>query len=189
MAAIMLEWEAQGKVMDLHTMPLTRLLIGCVECNASEQMRLIREITAYAEGDALRYHATQGSVLQHKQAALWMPWLAWGQAQFHVAWIYTHDVMPMPLNAALSSAVTYWLQQQSTEAVVALYALTSLLGSFLMAAALMMDVCSSEEAMSVAWLEHDHQIEAWGAEYELVEKREGALAEVQAIHQFARFIS
>ncbi len=180
------EWSIQEKNIDFQSMPLTRLLISTLDCTEAEIIGLKKNIVNYAEGDTLRYHAPEDSALCKTQKDLWRPWLEWAVRHFPADWTVAHGIMPLSESAGVVDSVTAWLEQRSSENLIALYAASQMLGSFIMAAALVLDACSPMQAMECAWLERDHQMQTWGEEKELRHARDAALVEMEAIHRFIR---
>jgi chaperone required for assembly of F1-ATPase len=184
MEGIAKEWKAQEETINLHSMPLTRLLIGLLEMDDARAEAMIAEILPYAAGDTLRYHAPMESALEEKQTRLWGKWLHFAETTFGGTWTINYGITPLPASPAIEASVTAWLRLQPPHILLAMYALTLSLTSVIMAAALVTQACTAEEAIELAWLEHDHQMQQWGAEYEMLEKRERLFLEIQSVTMF-----
>ena len=188
MRSVSAEWEAQGDSVNIYAMPLTRLLTGMLDQTEADLKGAHEEMVAYAEGDTLRYHAPEDSPLGKMQAKIWKPWLKWAEKHFSMDWTITDGLMPLASSADIQRSITQWLGERTVEEMMALLVATQMLGSFIMAAALVLNACTPELAMESAWLEQDFQMMTWGRDEELLRKRALALEEIKAAQLFIRLI-
>ncbi len=166
--AVAAEWEAQKDVVNPFTMPITRILHVALDHMADMRTEAAEEISRYGRTDLLSHRSDDAS-LATRQAQLWDPYLDWA------------DTI---LNAPLKSAVTPLALEQPETSIAALKAralaqdnlsLTALvsavpiLGSAILAFALLEAEADGEAVWTASRVDENHQIERWGKDMKAAE--------------------
>lgn len=180
--ALAAEWASQGEVIDPATMPLTRLVNVTIDEVASEgqQHATIDEIVRYAGSDLVCYRAADPAGLVARQAAAWDPVLAFARdelgARLVLAEGVTFAAQPEPALAAVRRAVA----ATPPFALAALYTLTALAGSALIALAVARGALPPDAGWAAAHVDEDWQAQFWGEDDHAMARRAARKAEWDA---------
>ncbi len=188
MRSIKGEWEAQRDVITMDSMPYTRILFSLLLMQNETRAHLLTTLNEYASGDTLFYHADEGSALAEEQMLLWSRWINWAESYFDIALHVTHNIMPLDQPEASLKTIKHRLTQQSDIAILSLFLVTDTLKSFIVALALLEGKLDADDAMQVAWLEHDAQAKQWGEDAEATHKRKTALEFTRTVSQFYNWV-
>ncbi len=162
--AIAAEWrdvpeKAEIKVAHL---PLTRLAATGLDRVTAQRSRVIEDTAKYAASDLLCYRATDPVSLVKRQQETWQPLLDWAADRYGVRLSVasgTGFVAQAPeALAALQAAVA----AHGDLALSALYNLTHIAGSLVIALAVAEGHLSAADAFAAAQLDELYQIERWG---------------------------
>jgi chaperone required for assembly of F1-ATPase len=173
--AIAAEWRTVPEKAEINVshLPLTRLAATGIDRVASLRERVIDETAKYAGSDLLCYRATDPASLVQRQGALWQPLLDWlverYGARLAVGSGTTFVSQPAEAVAALRAAVA----AHGELALSALYNLTHVAGSLVVALALSEGRLSAADAFAAAQLDELFQIERWGADPIATQRHEG----------------
>jgi chaperone required for assembly of F1-ATPase len=177
--AIAAEWQAQRDLIDPATMPLTRLANAIIDGVADAPGPVAAEIEKYLGSDLLFYRAGAPKELCERQARYWDPVLAWARdalgADFQLAEGVIHVAQPA---AALKAAATAF--PSDPWRLGAVYVVTTLTGSALIALALLRGALAADAAWQAAHVDEDWNMEQWGKDEMALERRAFRLAEFQA---------
>jgi len=177
--AIAAEWQAQRELIDPAQMPLTRLANAIVDGVARAPAPVTAEIEKYLASDLLFYRAREPQQLRQRQAERWDPILAWAGkalgAQFTLGEGVVHVTQPEAALRAARAAIP-----ADPWRLGALYVVTTLTGSVLIALALMAGALSAEAAWQAAHVDEDWNMEQWGRDEAAMQRRAFRLAEFQA---------
>jgi chaperone required for assembly of F1-ATPase len=183
--AIAAEWEAQRELIDPAAMPLTRLANAIIDGIVPAPQPVRDDIAKYLASDLLCYRADQPERLVARQSATWDPVLAWAREAFGARFV-------------LSEGVTYVEQPPATLAAAAqaipadpwrlgaVHAMTTLMGSALLALAVLERRLTDDEAWHAAHVDEDWNMELWGEDELALERRAQRFAEMQAAALVAR---
>lgn len=177
--ALAAEWRAQGETIDPGTMPLTRLVNSALDGVASEIDAVADETARYAGSDLLYYRADGPQRLVERQAAVWDPILAWAERRFGVPFRLASGIMPVEQDAAVVAAVRAAMPEDPL-VLAGLNTATSLMGSVILALAVLEGVLSDEEAWTGAHIDEDWNAELWGEDHEARARRDYRRAEMAA---------
>ncbi len=177
--AIAAEWEAQRELIDPAAMPLTRLANAIIDgiVPASEPVR--DDIARYLGSDLMCYRADQPERLVARQNATWDPVLAWAREAFGARFVLSQGVTYVEQPPATLAAATQALPADPWR-LGAMHAMTTLMGSALLALAVLKGRLSAEEAWRAAHLDEDWNMELWGQDELALERRVQRFAEMQA---------
>ncbi len=168
--AIGAEWDAQGKVIDPLSMPLTRLANSIIDGVVERADEVADDIVKYLGTDALFYRAEHPEALVARQSAQWDPLLFWAAEQFGAHFILAQGVVhvrqPDQALAAAGAALP-----DDPWRLGALHAVTTLTGSALLALALSQGRLSADATWIAAHLDEDWNAEQWGIDEEAAHRR------------------
>jgi chaperone required for assembly of F1-ATPase len=177
--AIANEWQAQREFIDPAAMPLTRLANAIIDGVADMPGPVVAEIEKYLASDLLFYRASAPQRLRERQAALWDPILAWARdalgADFKLGEGVVHVAQPETALRSGAAAMPSdpWL-------IGALHTVTTLTGSALIALALLRGAVTAETAWQAAHVDEDWNMEQWGRDELVLERRAFRFAEFAA---------
>jgi chaperone required for assembly of F1-ATPase len=177
--AIAAEWNAQRETIDPAKMPLTRLANVIIDGVSDHPGPVAAEIEKYLATDLVCYRAASPAGLVERQARHWDPILDWARealgARFSVGEGVIHVAQPEPALAAARAAIP-----DDPWRLGAVHAATTLTGSALIALALLRARLTADEAWAVAHVEEDWNMEQWGRDEIVLERRGLRFAELQA---------
>jgi chaperone required for assembly of F1-ATPase len=177
--AMAAEWEAQCEVINPSKMPLTRLANAIIDGVADKPDPVAEEIEKYLASDLLFYRADAPRELIERQARLWDPMLAWARqtlgAAFKLGQGVVHVAQPETALAAARAAIP-----NDPWRLGAVHAVTTLTGSALIALALARGFLSAEDAWAAANVDEDWNLDEWGRDELVLERREFRFAEFKA---------
>jgi chaperone required for assembly of F1-ATPase len=162
--AIAAEWRAVPDKAEINVthLPLTRLATTGLDRVTVQRERVIEDTAKYAGSDLLCYRATDPSSLVERQRKTWQPLLDWAAmrygARLVVAEGMTFVAQPSDAVARLREAVA----AHGDLALSALYNLTHISGSLVIALAVAERHLSADKAFAAAQLDELYQIERWG---------------------------
>jgi chaperone required for assembly of F1-ATPase len=177
--AIAAEWNAQAETIDPARMPLTRLANAVIDAVADQAQAVTEEVAKYLGSDLLCYRADAPEGLVEWQARAWDPVLAWAAealgARFVLAQGVVHVAQPREAIAAARAAIP-----GETWRLGAVASITALTGSGLLALALAHRAIDADAAWAAAHVDEDWQMEYWGRDQHVLERRVFHFAEFQA---------
>ncbi len=188
-AILAAEWNAQGEHIDPADMPLTRLINSALDGVAREIAATSAEIVKYAGSDLLCYRAGDPDALVLEQSEKWNPLLAWMRetigARFNLAEGVVFVEQPPETLAAIAKAVDKVVDSGGGAPLraAALNVVTTLTGSAILALAVATGRLSTQEAWSIAHLDEDFQMRAWGSDAEALARRARRWREMEAAGQ------
>lgn len=184
--AIAAEWDAvpEGGELNVTYLALTRLAATGLDRVASQRGKVIEDIAKYAGSDLLCYRATDPESLVKRQAETWQPLLDWAKerhcAELAVASGLTFVSQPTAALARLRRVV----EAHSDMALSALFNLTHISGSLVIALAISDGRLSAEDAFATAQLDELYQIEKWGEDPIATKRHEGIRNDISAGARF-----
>lgn len=165
------EWNAQGEVILPETMPMTSLAFTAIDAVASAMPAVAEEIASYGGSDLTCYRADGPVELIAQQAAAWDPVLAWAASEFGVRPRTTTGVMPIAQPPGLQGALLQALTPLDPLSLTAAHVLTTLMGSALLALAVLRGRLTLEDAWHRAHIDEDWEIARWGHDAEADARR------------------
>ena len=184
--AIAGEWRDVPEKAEINVshLPLTRLAATGLDRVTSQRARVIDDTAKYGASDMLCYRATDPASLVQRQHELWQPLLDWAAerygARLAVASGTTFVTQPHEALAALRGAVT----AHGDLALSALYNLTHVAGSLVIALAMSEGRLSAADAFTAAQLDELFQIERWGEDPIATQRHEGIRRDLEAGARF-----
>jgi chaperone required for assembly of F1-ATPase len=184
--AIAKEWHDIPDKAEINVsyLALTRLAATGLDRVTSQRARVIDDTAKYGASDLLCYRATDPASLVQRQTELWQTLLDWAAerygASLAVATGTTFVAQPHGALAALRSAVA----AHGDLALSALYNLTHISGSLVIALAVSDGRLSGAEAFTAAQLDELYQIERWGTDPLATQRHEGIQRDLEACARF-----
>jgi len=180
------EWEAvpAGAELKVTYLALTRLAATALDRVPTQREQVVEGIVKYAGSDLLCYRATQPDSLVELQRETWQPLLDWARERYGAELLTTEGAsfvsQPHQALARLRAAV----EGHSDSALSALYNLTHVAGSLVIALALSDGRLTAEQAFSAAQLDELYQVARWGDDPTATELREGVRGDIDAGSRF-----
>lgn len=160
------EWDAQEDRIRPEAMPVTRAANTVIDRIGAHREAVAEEIWRYGASDLLCYRAPYPRGLTERQAQAWDPLLDWAERRHGARMIriagVMHAAQPEPSLAALRAAV----EAHDLYGLAALYDLTVLSGSLIIALAVAEGEVTAEEGWRLSRIDEDHQSEQWGEDAE-----------------------
>ena len=177
--AIVAEWEAQQEFIEPLTMPLTRFANSVVDAVVDRVEAVTDDLAKYFQSDLLFYRAGHPEALVAREAALWDPVVFWAAdtlgAHFILAEGIVHVRQPEAAVAAARAALP-----KDPWSIAALYVITTLTGSALLALALQHGVVDPDQVWAAAHVDEDWNSEKWGVDDEVAARRAARLVDFRA---------
>jgi chaperone required for assembly of F1-ATPase len=188
------EWSAQGESIDLAAMPLTRIVNSALDGGAYRRDATVDEIAKYAGADLVCYRAPDPRTLTEAQATAWNSVLAFARENLGAHFICTEGVVfveqPEPARAAVKEAIKRIANSGPAApfALAALYVMTTLTGSVLLALAVAHGALTLDEAWTAAHVDEDFEMRAWGEDAEALRRRAWQWREMEAAARLFRAV-
>ncbi|MBS0223384.1 MAG: ATPase [Proteobacteria bacterium] len=184
--AIAAEWnEVPDKAeINVSHLPLTRFAATGLDRVTPQRDRVVDDTAKYAASDLLCYRATDPASLVKRQHDTWQGLLDWAAerygARLKVVSGMTFVDQPADAVTALKTAVA----AHSDMALSALYNLTHIAGSIVIALAVAEGRLTAEQAFGAAQLDELYQIERWGEDPVATERHKGIRKDIDAAARF-----
>jgi chaperone required for assembly of F1-ATPase len=173
--ALAAEWAAQGEEIKPSTMPLTTLACTAIDAVAPKRAEVADEIGRYAMSDLLCYRADAPAGLVVLQTTGWDPVLSWASGELGVSFKRATGIMHVEQSPKAAEAMIAALLPLDPLRLAAMHILTSLMGSALLALAVLRRHLSLDEAWRLAHLDDQWQIDRWGTDEEAELRQAGRL--------------
>ncbi|MGV8936855.1 MAG: ATP12 family chaperone protein [Allorhizobium sp.] len=175
------EWQAQEKLIDPATMPLTRLVNTAIDAVATQTQDVFEDIVRYAGNDLMFYRADAPQELVARQAEHWDPVIAWAASDLGARFVLTQGVIHVAQPPAAIEAYAAALRRYPTHFELAcLHVMTTLTGSALLPLALAEGRLTLEQAWTLAHIDEDWTAEHWGTDAEAVSRNAKRFEDMQA---------
>jgi chaperone required for assembly of F1-ATPase len=184
--AIAAEWGAVPDKADINVshLPLTRLAATGLDRVTSQRARVIEDTAKYAGSDMLCYRASEPATLVKRQQAIWQPLLDWADERYGARLVIVEGLafveQPADAVARLSAAVA----AHSDLGLSALYNLTHISGSLIVALAVAEGHLAAADAFAAAQLDELYQVERWGEDPIATKRHEGIRHDIEAGARF-----
>jgi chaperone required for assembly of F1-ATPase len=175
------EWERQRETIDPADMPITRLLNSAIDGVSRTMDETRTEIARYAGSDLLCYRAEGPETLAERQRLAFDPTLDWAAATLGARFVLVAGVMHVKQPPEALAAVRSALEGvDEPAALAALSAMTTLMGSALLALGVARGFLTPQDAWRAAHVDEDFQNALWGADEEAMARRAARWREMQA---------
>ena len=178
--ALAAEWDAQVKIINPATMPLTRLVNSAIDGVIGQEREVAADAAKFAGSDLLCYRADLPEGLVALQKQHWDPVLAWAArdlgCQFNVTIGVRYVAQPPDALAKIATLVARY----DPFTLAGLHSMTTLMGSVLLALAVARGHLTGQAAWTAAHVDEDWQISLWGTDDEAVARRQSRWRDMQA---------
>ena len=180
------EWASQSTHIDPARMPLTRLVNTAIDGVADRRAEVAADVVKYAGSDLLCYRAAYPEGLVARQRWLWDPILEWSTTLCGAQLAVGTGLMPVAQADQAIQRLAAAVTPLDAFRLTALHVMTTLMGSALLALAVVQGRLPPEAAWEAAHVDEDWQIAEWGADAEATVRRERRWQEMQAAALLAR---
>ncbi|HXW70564.1 MAG TPA: ATP12 family protein [Methylocella sp.] len=193
--AVLSEWEAQGETIDFAAMPLTRIVHSAIDGVTPRLEKVAAEIRNYAGSDLVCYRAGEPEELVEAQADAWDRVLVFAQKKLGASFIRAEGVVFSEQPPAALSAVDEALasiaacRAAAPFKMAALFVMTTLTGSALLALAVAYGEMTAAEAWFAAHVDEDFEMRRWGEDAQALFRREQQWREMAAAAGLFRAVS
>lgn len=180
--AIAAEWDGVPESSEINAalLPLTRLAATGLDRVTTRRPQVIEDTAKYAGSDLLCYRATTPVSLVTLQHETWQPLLDWAAVKYDARLAVTVGTMFVMQPAEATQALHAAVAEHSDLALSALYNLTHLAGSVVIALALSERHITAEQAFAAAQLDELYQLERWGEDPTVTHRHAGIRRDLAA---------
>lgn len=175
------EWNAQERVIDPATMPVTRILHATIDHVGAAMADIRDEIVRYAGSDAVCYRAETPAELVALQMRNWDRVLDHAASRYGARFMLSagirHVEQPAGSLAAIGSRIGEFVEPL---ALATLHVLTTISGSALIALAVADGLLDAKAGFAAGELDADYEVATWGADEEAAARRAARLADFTA---------
>ncbi len=182
--AVAAEWAAQTEVINPALMPLTKLANTAIDRATSERPHVVNEIVQYAGSDLVLYRADKPEKLVALQQQHWDPALAWAQTTLDAKFESIAGVVHKMQDESALTALRVAVENKGAWRLTALYLLTTLTGSALLALMLEQNAATPDTIWSAAHVDEDFQVSQWGEDWEAKLRRDSRRRDFDGLVQF-----
>ncbi len=182
--AVAEEWLAQADEIRPHTMPATQLAVTAIDRVGRSRDSVVGHLVAYGGSDLLCYRADHPDELVARQHACWQPLLDWVAAAWRAELVVTQGVMPVDQPPGAVDALRRAVSALDDLELAVLGSVVPACGSLVLGLAILAGRITPEAAFEAAQLDESFQIERWGEDEELTERRSVLRREIAAAAAF-----
>ena len=184
--AIAAEWGQVPDKADINVshLPLTRLAATGLDRVTSQRARVIEDTAKYAGSDMLCYRASEPETLVKRQQETWQPLLDWAAGRYGARLVIVEGLAFVEQPADAVARLAELVAAHSDLGLSALYNLTHISGSLIVALAVAEGHLSAADAFAAAQLDELYQIERWGEDPIATKRHEGIRHDIEASARF-----
>lgn len=184
--AIAAEWGEVPDEAEINAshLPLTRLAATGLDRVTSQRLRVIEDTAKYAGSDMLCYRASQPETLVERQHETWQPLLDWADERYGARLVLVEGLAFVEQPADAVGRLHEAVAAHSDLGLSALYNLTHISGSLIVALAVADGHLSAADAFAAAQLDELYQIERWGEDPIATKRHEGIRHDIEAGARF-----
>jgi chaperone required for assembly of F1-ATPase len=173
--AIASEWAAVPEKAEINVahLPLTRLAATGLDRVTTQRERVIDDTAKYGGSDLLCYRATDPASLVQRQQQAWQPLLDWAAERYGARLVVANGTTFVTQPAAAVAALRAAVAAHGDLALSALYNLTHIAGSLVIALAVAERRITAAQSFEAAQLDELFQIERWGADPIATQRHDG----------------
>lgn len=164
--AMALEWDAQEKIINPNTMPVTKSANSAVDKVSIQFAEVADMLGDYAGTDLLCYRALSPEGLAERQRQHWDPLLEWCAQTFDAPLTPVAGVMFAPQPEQSLQNLRALLDEMSVFELTAMHDLITLPGSFVLGLAAIHARAEPDELWELSRLDERFQQEQWGLDDE-----------------------
>ena len=180
------EWNAQGEIIDLAAMHLTRLANVAIDRVPETREEMAGELARYCETDLLCHIAEAPAELAEREEQYWRPVRDWAGQALDIFLVPVEGLLASPQpDASLEAARQVALAMDDFRLTGTLFG-CGLYGSALLALAVTEGELTAEEAFEVSRIDEVWQNEQWGEDEEAKAATEIRRKEAKALAAWMR---
>ncbi|MGY8986546.1 MAG: ATP12 family chaperone protein [Sphingomonadales bacterium] len=168
--AILGEWDVEGDEINPEIMLLTRFANTNFDKVRPQREAIVGEVSAFGGSDLLCYRASTPDDLVEAQSKEWDLILIWLKEELDVGLKTTSNVLHIEQNLEDLAKLQAIVNSLDTFILSAFYSVTSILGSLVLALALLKKKINVDEAWCASRVDENYQINAWGENLETMQK-------------------
>jgi chaperone required for assembly of F1-ATPase len=184
--AIAAEWRSIPEKADINIshLPLTRLAATGIDRVVSQRAQVVGDTAKYAGTDLLCYRATDPASLVRRQNETWQPLLDWAASHYGAELVVAGGTSFVEQPARSLERLREAVAAHGDLALAALYNVTHVAGSLVIALAVAERRISAADAFAAAELDELYQIERWGEDPIATQRHAGILRDFGAGSRF-----
>lgn len=184
--AIAAEWGEVPDKADINVshLPLTRLAATGLDRVTTQRTRVIEDTAKYAGSDMLCYRASDPATLVKRQQETWQPLLDWAAERYGARLLVVEGLAFVSQPEEAVKKLHDVVATHSDLGLSALYNLTHISGSLIVALAVAEGHLSAADAFAAAQLDELYQVERWGEDPVATKRHEGIRHDIDASARF-----
>lgn len=183
--AVAEEWRAQDEDIRPETMPLTRLACTAVDRVSPGRDEVVEHVSAYGATDLLCYRAEGPPDLAEMQSDQWQPLLDWAAEELSAPLVAGAGVVHLTQSQDALAALRRRVDTFSDFELTAVADLTQIMGSLILALAVVYRRLSWRQAFDCSRIDEHWQNRQWGEDAEAAARTEILSRDVEAAARFA----
>ncbi|MGD9799152.1 MAG: ATP12 family chaperone protein [Parvularculaceae bacterium] len=160
------EWDAQREIIDIATMPMTRLAMTVVDIGDADADSWRAAILSFLKSDLLCYRASEPAELVQRQALCWDPLLKWVKAELGAELATGAGVAFVDQPPASIEAAARHLAVQTPARLLGVKNAAEIAGSAVIALALLEGAFPAATLFEASRVDEAFQAERWGLDAE-----------------------
>jgi chaperone required for assembly of F1-ATPase len=185
--AIATEWDVQKEVVSPLTMPLTRLAATAIDRIGPHRDQIVDIMVQFGSTDLLCYRADAPEDLTRRQHETWQPLLDWAEQALGARMAVTIGVVPVPQPEEALVALKCVVEAFDDFRLAAASSAAAATASLILALALAAGRIDAKTAFEASQLDESYQIERWGLDSGVAERRRRIESEIAAAARFLEF--
>lgn len=161
-ALIAAEFQAQGKVLDPNSMPITRAANSAIDKVAVARAEVTELIAAYGDSDLVCYRAEGPEALIAREARAWDPLVDWAAHRYGLRPNVRTGIVHAAQPSALLDNMRADVEALSVFELTAFHDLVSMTGSLIIALAVLDRFATPEALWDASRVDEEWQAEQWG---------------------------
>lgn len=182
--AIAAEWQGQGDVIAVGTMPLMQLAATSLDHVPVERAQMVERMLSYAGTDLLCHFVEEPKRLRELQERSFTPALAWLHRRYDIDLHTTHELMAVDQPSSARERLSLALNALNDWALMGVQTAAIASGSIVLALGMQEKEFTAAEVFEAAEVESTYQIEKWGTDIELIARRNGIEFELNAVERW-----
>lgn len=158
------EWDAVSGRVDPADMPFTRAINTAIDRTGPELEAVAAAVAAYGGSDLLCYRAEEPPALRARQEAAWDPLLDWAEAAHGARLRVASGIVHVPQPDAALARLRETVRRFDPFGLTALYDLTALSGSLVIALAVSSGRLDAGEGWRLSRIDELWNEELWGVD-------------------------
>lgn len=151
----------------------------------AHRAEIIDKLVQFSLTDMLLFWGQEKDLIDRQQQT-WQPILSWAHQALNADFVTTHGLDVPQQNKQSGARLRMFMDSLSDKELFAFYMAALNMRSVLLAAALVKNQLSAEEAFKAAYIEELWQAENWGVEEEAEKKRSALKKELIEIENFLK---